>query len=232
VWVEVSGSVQAEGTPLPWTLAGVSVTVGGARAPILSVSAGYGFQQINFQVPQEAVISSSTEVTLTQHGKRGSVLAPSLSSASPPSPGEFFLLPGSSFGAFQHASDYSLVSPENPARAGEAVIGYLTGVGESSPKVPTGEASPSFPLAFVPQSEPGASQVRRYLIRTSAGDAVTQFFGLAPGLVGIYQVNFVLPSNTPAGDARIGLRMHWCNDACIFGGYGDQDSATVLMRVQ
>ena len=55
--VSVSGTVQAEGTPLPWSLAGVSVTVGGANAPLFSVSSLSGYQQINVQVPRKQCFS-------------------------------------------------------------------------------------------------------------------------------------------------------------------------------
>ena len=48
---QVTGIVQASTIPLPTQLAGVSVTVGGAAAPIIAVANVNGQEQINFQVP-------------------------------------------------------------------------------------------------------------------------------------------------------------------------------------
>jgi len=44
----VKGVIPATTVPLPFTLAGVTVTVGGARAPLFAVAALSGYQQINF----------------------------------------------------------------------------------------------------------------------------------------------------------------------------------------
>ena len=125
--LNVSGTVQADGTPLPWSLAGVSVTVGGAKAPLFSASGLNGYQQINFQVPQEALLGGYTiPITVTQNGNTGSAIASDQSYLYPPSPGDFFTPPSSPYGSFQHATDYSMVTATNPAHAGETVIGYLT----------------------------------------------------------------------------------------------------------
>ncbi len=68
--VNISGTVQVDGAPLPWSLAGVSVTVGGAQAPLFSVSGLSGYQQINFQVPQAALVEGySIPITVTQMAK-------------------------------------------------------------------------------------------------------------------------------------------------------------------
>src|SRR5579872_6669222 len=50
----VSGFVSAQGFPLPTTVAGVTVTVRGVPAPLFAVAdLGFGFQRVDFQVPQE-----------------------------------------------------------------------------------------------------------------------------------------------------------------------------------
>ena len=230
--LNISGTVQAAGAPLPWSLAGVSVTVGGAQAPLFSVSGLSGYQQINFQVPQEAVIAGySVPITVTQNGDTGSTTAPA-SSVYQPSPGDFFTLPNSSYGAFQHATDYSTITPANPARAGETVIGYLTGLEATVPPVPTGQASPYSPLAIVPQTT--GLRVREYALFVMPGFPSTSiiFLGLTPGLVGVYQANFVLPASAPSGDLTIQLQLHTCEDACIFGGGGYEFSQPVLLPVR
>ena len=234
--VSVSGTVQAEGTPLPWSLAGVSVTVGGANAPLFSVSSLSGYQQINVQVPMEAAFMSdgSAAITISQDGKTGTGAGilhgyyPTLAT-----PGEFFTSPNSLYGAFQRATDYSLVTAEDPAHAGETLIGYLTGLAGTAPVIPTGQASPYSPLAVVPQTTVQMSpRVREYAIITyTPVSAAITFLGLAPGLVGVYQVNFVLPSSVPAGDLKIQFQFHYCEDACFFGGQGWTYSKPVLLPV-
>jgi uncharacterized protein (TIGR03437 family) len=228
--VIVSGTVQAAGAPLPWSLAGVSVTVGGANAPLFSVSALNGYQQINFQVPQEAVFAfdGSATITVTQNGNTGIVTAQSLYA----SPGDFFMLPNSPYGPFQH-TDFSLVTGANPAKAGETIIGYLTGLPGTVPVVPTGQASPYSPLAVVPQPRVGSGErfISEYSVVTSAGPASISFLGLAPGLVGVYQMNFDLPFQTPPGDLSIRLDLRKCLDTCLFTG-PSFDSKSVVLPVR
>jgi uncharacterized protein (TIGR03437 family) len=241
--LNISGTIQAEGLPLPWSLAGISVTIGGASAPLFSVSELGGYQQINFQVPQEAVLVQGgdylTVVTVAQQGKTGTLNAKAqcCSGSTSLSAGEFFTMPNSRYGAFQHAADFSAVTPTNPAHAGETIVGYMTGVGGATPVAPTGQASPFSPLAVVPQSTTGMS-ISEYSINVpttgpGGGLAAIAFLGLAPGLVGVYQINFVLPLDVASGDSYIGLHYHWCNDACLFGGQGWRNSkVNVLLSVR
>jgi uncharacterized protein (TIGR03437 family) len=70
-----------------------------------------------------------------------------------------------------HVADYSLVTPDRPLVAGEYAFLYATGLGQSD-----------------------ATSVRL----TLAGQPCeVQFAGLAPGLPGIYQVNFRAPALSP-----------------------------------
>ncbi|MCC6587574.1 MAG: hypothetical protein IT168_12830 [Bryobacterales bacterium] len=97
-----------------------------------------------------------------------------------------------------HATDFTLVTRERPARAGELLVLYATGLGWVDPPVRDGDASPASPLSLT-----------RYdnMVVTVNGRFVTPLFsGLAPGLVGIFQVNFMLPADTPHGENMIGIR--------------------------
>ena len=71
----ISGIVQASGYPLPYTLAGVSVTVYGNPAPILAVANwGESYEQINIQVPVLPVPSDSNwQIQVTQSGQSGAM---------------------------------------------------------------------------------------------------------------------------------------------------------------
>lgn len=137
------------------------------------------------------------------------------------SPGDFFQV--GNLGAVQHASDFSLVTEQNPARPGEVLVGYLTGLPVTQPTVPTGEAAPFSPLAVVPQPNIIIS-VDQFAILlngtvTANGCSVANapcqasnvlFLGLTPGFVGIYQVNFVLPSSASTGHLTVQLQRSAC----------------------
>jgi uncharacterized protein (TIGR03437 family) len=203
----IEGVVAAKEMPLPRELAGVRVTVGGASAPIFAIAALGGYQQINIQVPQEARITitgnypvwpvsdtvAQTDLVVEQGNQRARVEV-----IVRKSPGDFFELEGG-FAILQHASDYSLVTPENPARPDEVLIAYLTGMPGTRPVVPTGVASPSSPPAVVPQDPVLLIDTYNVTIRITTGtiDVIhPDFVGLAPGLVGVYQMNLKLPNQS------------------------------------
>jgi len=215
--VGVEGVLQATSLPLPTQLAGVRVRVGGAPAPLFAVAALAGYQQINIQVPQEAAFGDQdAEVSVEQHAQQAVVKVPLRLST----PGDFFRWPGTNFGIFQHGADYSLVTPENPARPGEAVIAYLTGMRGTSPTVPTGQASPFDPLAVVPQTfagtVPGYYYENYHYLRMGSDLAVSasqtnpSFLGLTPGSVGVYQINFAVPASETGGNKQIMLVRREC----------------------
>ena len=126
------------------------------------------------------------------------------------------------------AADFSLVCEQNPAHAGEVLIGYLTGLPGTQPTVPSGEAAPLSPLVVVPQYNI-ETLVDQYAIllngkvisnSCSVVNAPCQasnvlFLGLTPGLVGVYQVNFVVPSSTGIGNLPVQLQRWKC--ANLFG---------------
>jgi uncharacterized protein (TIGR03437 family) len=231
--LQVQGVVYATTNPLPFTLDGISVTVGGAPAPILAVADDGGYQQINFEVPQEAAPNSdhTWTVTASQDGTQLTAQVASLQS-----PGDFFWV-SSNLAALQHA-DYSLVTEQNPAHPGEVLVGYLTGLSDAWPVVPTGEASPFSPLAVVSQIN-SQSLVDQFALLLNgailANNCPVEYspcqpssllwLGLTPGLVGVYQLNFVVPPATASGNALIQLQRSSC--AVFFGANCNSGGAFV-----
>lgn len=211
----VSGVVSATGVPLPLTLSDVRVTVGGAPAPLFAVaSVGANLQQINIQVPQEATLveNQPAEVRVSQDGQEALTKVPRRQS-----PGDFFRY-GGNYGVFQHASDYSLVTEANPAKPGETIIAYLTGMIGTDPTVPTGQPSPAVPLAVVINLSNFTNTDEYFMVWHPLGSAqilssAPQFMGLVPGLAGVYQINFQLPEGLPlglGGLAELDLLRHYC----------------------
>ncbi|MBI2688703.1 MAG: SBBP repeat-containing protein [Acidobacteria bacterium] len=193
--LDISGTVQAVGAPLPLDLAGVSIIVNGVPAPILSVSnlgirGTNGSQQINFQVPFEVYVGRRASVELRYQG----VSSFGMPVAAPPG---IFAQPDGS-GAIQHASDYNLVTPQNPAAPGEVIIVYVTGLGLVRPAVSTGSAATT-PAPIVGYC---------YMLPTVNVGAVL-YAGLTPGFPGLYQMNVRLSSNIPSGNAQVYIT--WTN---------------------
>jgi uncharacterized protein (TIGR03437 family) len=183
-----SGPVTASQLPLPMFLGPVSVTVNGRNAPLLYVNA----TQVNFQVPWETQLGNAL-ISVTVNGLiSNSVSAPVLTAA----PGLFVIPPTR---ALVQNSDFSLNGPDNPAKAGSTITAYLTGSGPVSPAVADGTASPASPPATV-TSEKSAT------IGSTA--ATVSFAGLAPGFVGLLQMNIVVPSTLAAGDYPLTITIH------------------------
>jgi uncharacterized protein (TIGR03437 family) len=166
------------GGQLTRSLAGITLFVNDTPAPLFYVSA----QQINFQVPYEVSGRPSAGITISVDGTPArTVTLPVIASAPAifPSQGDWAIL----------NQDYALNNSDNPAPVGSAVIVYCTGLGVAGPQVPTGAVAPASPLSSVPG------------VTASVGDAPAQvyFAGLAPGFVGLEQVNVIIPAGTAAG---------------------------------
>ncbi len=180
-----ASTTSAAGAPYPKVLGETSVTFNGIPAPLFYVSPG----QVNAQAPFELPVGSvSIQVT------RGAVSsAVGFVSVANVSPGIFILDFNTGQGAILHAN-FSVVSSSNPARAGETLLVYGTGLGPLKIPVKSGDMAPSSPLAetlIVPRVTVGGL------------DAPVTFSGLAPGFAGLYQVNIVVPNGLQPGNQSI-----------------------------
>ena len=84
-----------------------------------------------------------------------------------------------------------VATPSTPAQSGDEVILYISGLGSVGP-FSAGQIAPLAPLY----------QTVNPVTVTLGGVAVTpDFAGLAPGFVGLYQVNVKIPSGVSTGPA-------------------------------
>lgn len=215
--LKLDGPVSSPNLPLPTQLAGISVTVGGVRAPLFAVADLGRYQQINFQVPLKANFNCdlTTEVAVAQDSVQGSATAQWHSAVQP---GDFFRISGTQYGIFQHALDYSLVTEDNPAHPGETIVAYLTGLPTTTNPPSDGYPAPASPLSVVPQYNT-ADRISQLSLQVggiglwnpppisgdSTGMSPIPFIGLTPGTVGLYQLNFTLPQNILLGDQWVYL---------------------------
>lgn len=182
----VQPAQSAGSLPLPTTLAGLSVKVGGIVTPLFFASAA----QINLQIPN-VVVAGNAVVEVFANGSATPIATGSVSVADS-APGVFTVNQEGTLQATALNSDFSINSNfdafpgSRPEASGTFVVIYATGVGRTSPLVGDGQASPGGPLA----NADGPTTV------TIGGVAAQVLYsGLAPGYVGLWQINAVLPAS-------------------------------------
>ena len=170
--------------PLPTQLGQVCVTVNAVRLPLLYVSP----TQINAQLPFE--LSGRLRAILHTPGGLSDTFFAQVRTANP----AVFQLSVSgqtgTFPAVVRVRNGQLSTLSNPLRRNEAFTVFASGLGAVNPEVDNGDAAPASPLA-VTRQQPAVS-IGGY----SAG---VLFSGLAPGFVGLWQLNAVVPANAPVG---------------------------------
>jgi uncharacterized protein (TIGR03437 family) len=172
------------GLPMATTLLTSQVSFNGVPASLFYVSPN----QINAQVPFEL---SPGSVTVEVKPPSSASLRQTITVA-PAAPGIFTTNQGATGpGVILHAADFSLVTESAPAKPGEFVSVFCTGLGQLINPVADGNAAPNPPPETVLATE----------VRVGNILANVTFSGLAPGFVGLYQVNVQVPMGAPAGIA-------------------------------
>jgi uncharacterized protein (TIGR03437 family) len=162
----------------------------GLPAPLYSVSPG----QVNAQVPFELAAGSAMAEVTSPAGVTTWVPT----TVQTAGPGIFTLnASGSGDAALLDAQTYRPITSASPAKAGEWIQIYGTGLGAVSPAATTGDVPPSPP----PQTNVSV----QVLIDSVPLNAY--WAGLAPGWVGLYAVNLQLPANLAPGSHQLQLSM-------------------------
>lgn len=211
--------ISATTVPLPYKLGGISALLlpGPVPVPIMAVSSidpcafNVPVPQLScgtlvgvtVQIPFELIVDSGTEAPPTlsyltisdDSGNSGSVRLFAGPDQIHVIGSQNRLLGG---GIVTHA-DGTVIDYAHPAKPGEEVVMYAFGLGKTAPAVATGASSPSpavsalgFRLTFDyrPNAMPAPG-----LGQNPPSPAQTPLFaGLTPGFVGLYQINFRIPS--------------------------------------
>ena len=173
--------------PLPTELENVSVTVNGTPAPIFAVDNVNGQQQINFQVPWATQSIAKIQVT-----NRGAASPLVLTPVQVSQPAIFnYSAGGNVFGAILH-SNFKLANTADPATAGETVLIYCTGLGFVVAPLPANGVAAT-----------GQHTMNTPTVTIGGANAPVSFSGLAPGYVGLYQVNAQVPAGLAAGNQPV-----------------------------
>jgi uncharacterized protein (TIGR03437 family) len=163
----------------------VSATVNGWPAPILYVSP----TQINIQVPYEAGAGPAV-LGINNNGQVGGYIF----QVAPSAPGILTV--------------NGAISPTAAAKAGTYATMYVTGIGDVTEGLPTGIAIPtgtaiaSLPLPMLPLS-----------VTVGGTQALVQFAGLTPAVVGLAQVNFIVPPSVATGTQPVVVTVNGVSSA-------------------
>jgi uncharacterized protein (TIGR03437 family) len=161
---------------------GVRVYIDGVPAPLYFVSP----TQVNLLVPA-GIKDGSHRLHLALDGRAGPVVDLPISSAAP---GLFLWQPGLVLAV---RLDGSLVTVDNPARAGDILILFATGLGNTTgPALRSGEVARQAARLIAMDSFSvtlnGVALPRDHIF----------YAGLAPGFAGLYQINIQVPADSPA----------------------------------
>ncbi len=158
---------QADAAPLPRVLGNSYVAVEGVRAPLFTTAAGI----LEFQVPGDIPVGDAS-VVVSNNGNMSAAVDMDMQASTP------------AILAVVNA-DGSTLTAAGTAVAGETIVLYAAGLGAVNGNLAIGAAEPATPAlttVTVPQVSLGGVPL------------TVTFSGLAPGFVGLYQVNAVVPS--------------------------------------
>jgi uncharacterized protein (TIGR03437 family) len=171
-----SGRADAATMPLPTQLNNVTVTACGQNIPLFDVLPG----QINAQLPFECPTSGNTPLTVATGVQTSAVYSLGLAAGSP---GVFTVnSAGTGDGVILHG-DNSLVNSASPAKGGEQVVIYCTGLGPTNPPFVTGA-----PVSAKNQT------VSPVTVSIGGQNAAVVYSGLSVGFAGLYQINVIVPA--------------------------------------
>ncbi len=181
--------------PLPTKLAGVQVKINGDPVPLVFASTS----QINFQCP---LLPQGSPLEITVVKANGVLLPPVHSTMLAAAPDLFTLngtnASGANQGVILITSTNELAMPNTtgtasrPALPGESLTIYATGLGEAQGVVPIGTLAPADPLILLKN---------KITVVIGGIEIDPDLSTLAPGRVGLDQINAQLPQGVPTGPA-------------------------------
>ena len=182
---------EASSLPLPLSMNGVSATINGVAAPLYFVSPG----QLNIQVPYETPAGLAL-LAVNNNGQVTTFL---------------FQVSFSYPGIFVDGNGNTV--PFASGNRGQILTLFITGEGDVTPPLATGAS----PKAVTPFPAP---VLKPQTLTIGGVKATIDFIGVPPGLAGVTQVNFTVPSTAPLGLQPVTITI------------GDQTSATANFTVK
>ena len=197
--------------PVPTVLADTQVLVSGTPSPLFYVSPG----QINFVTPMSMPSNGAVEVQVVKQSQsqikavstlQAAVSSPALFSADASGVGQLAVI----------NEDGTVNGPANPIQRGHVITLFGTGQG-SVPNAPPDGVPPSAAI-------PTTSNPVVYIGGLPIDSSNLQYSGLAPGLVGVWQVNVMVPMSVAPGVQALLLQYK----GTFTGGTGQR--TTIVVR--
>jgi uncharacterized protein (TIGR03437 family) len=189
---------------LPIALFDAGVTFNNVPAPLYYVSP----TQINAQVPLELTPGA----VMVQVRRNLATSASQVVNLMPAAPAILSVnQQGTGDGLIFHAADSSLVTASAPAKAGETLVIYCTGLGVLSTPLKSGELPPN----------PAPETLSVPTVTIGGANAHVSLSGAAPGYVGLYQVRVQVPADSQNG-----------NTVAVRLAIGGSSSNTVTVAIQ
>jgi uncharacterized protein (TIGR03437 family) len=172
---------------MPFTLGGVQVLINGRQAPIYYVRSDVVSAIVPF-----ATTGTVASIQVINNGVASDIRTVRVKDGTP----GIYTWAGTGIGyaIAAHAQPYAAITPQNPARPGEAILVYLTGLGDVDPPVPDGVPPPLSPYSYA-KIQPVV------VIHRESVDPL--FAGLAPLLTGVYAITFTVPADIGPGDVDL-----------------------------
>jgi len=197
-WVTILGNRLANSTSIasgtfPSTLAGTAVVIGSTALPLDYVSP----TQVNALLPFSLMPNTTVSLVVQRSGTESVPIDVTIADLGP----AIFAVNGvgTGQGAVTIASSGVLAAPvgafpgSQPVARGDFLAIYCSGLGAVNNTPADGAPAPSSPPLATTLATPSVS--------IGGVPAVVSYSGLAPGLVGLYQVNVQVPTNAPTGPA-------------------------------
>jgi uncharacterized protein (TIGR03437 family) len=193
-------------TPLSDSLAQSSFVIGGVAAPLYFASPG----QVNLQIPWELAGQAQASITATVAGVASNIQMARLATFAP---GVYTVnMSGAGQGAILIAPTAQLAAAGTPVLRGGYIAIFCTGLGPVSNQPATGSPALSVPLSY---------SLTLPTVTIGGVGATVSYSGLAPTLVGLYQVNALVPAGVLPG-----------NTVPVIVSIGGAASNTVTIAVQ
>jgi uncharacterized protein (TIGR03437 family) len=176
-----------------------SVVMGSATIPLLSESAN----QVNAQVPFDVPINGQVQVAV----QKGYLLSvPTTLQVATAQPGIFTKnQAGTGQGIITLGNSKTLAEPGTPAKPGDTVVIYCTGLGAVNPPVVAGTAAAT------------ASVTTNSVTLTIGGIRVMPLYaGVTAGFAGLYQVNAVVPPGVSGDTVPVVLTVSGQTSPAVF----------------
>src|SRR5262249_17284155 len=157
--------------PLPTSLGQTTVLMGSTAVPLLAETA----TQVNLQVPFEVPVNGQIQLSV----QKGFLLSvPTVLQVAPAQPGIFTKdQSGTGQGIITRGNGLTLADPSNPAKLGDTVVIYCTGLGAVDPPVTSGAAAATASVT-----------VNKVTLTIGGASAQVNYAGVTPGFAGLYQI--------------------------------------------